>query len=303
MDKNYNTDDTFLARWISGELSEAERVAFEKTEAYKQFDIINKESQLLAGPDIDTEAALKLVTLKLQEQQKKPKIIRLWYVVAASIVILISLGTFLNSSKTHITGIGEKTHITLSDGSKVHLNANSSVSYKRFFWLGNKEVNLRGEAYFSVEKGDGFTVNTSKGHISVLGTQFNIKDRNELEVKCYEGKVSFIKSANASKTYILTSGMQVNVNDEHIYEGHFNHETPNWKDGISKFVNQPLSKVLEELTYIYPITFKTNSINTDRLFSGSFTHNNLNTALQTTLVPMGITYKKSPTSNVIILSE
>ena len=66
MVKNYKNDDTFLGRWIAGRLSEEERIAFEKSEEFKIFDAINRESQLLDGPDIDTDKALEAVKEKIR---------------------------------------------------------------------------------------------------------------------------------------------------------------------------------------------------------------------------------------------
>ncbi|WP_299886097.1 FecR family protein [uncultured Lacinutrix sp.] len=303
MAENYDTDDTFLGRWIAGELSEQERIAFEKTKAYKQFNIINKEVQLLEGPNIDTEAALKAVKLKLKSKQKRTNVIKLWQSITVAAIIIISSGLFLNSSKTYTTAIGETQNITLADGSIVNLNANSSITLKRFFWNNDRQLNLTGEAYFTVTKGNDFIVNTSKGIVKVLGTQFNIKDRSFFELKCYKGKVSFNKLDDLTKTFILTKGMQVNISDSKINEGIFEEQAPKWKQGVSSFKAQPFSIVLEELSNYYSVTFETSSINTNRLFTGNFSHKNLDTALKTTLVPMGITYKKSSNENIIMLQN
>jgi ferric-dicitrate binding protein FerR (iron transport regulator) len=305
MMKNYDTDEIFLARWIAGELSEEERIAFEKTEAFRQFDLINKESQLLEGPVIDTEAALKAVKAKLQTQEKKPKVVpmRRWYAIAAAIVVLVGLGAFLNSSKTYTTSIGEQTTITLADGSTVDLNANSTLSHKRFFWDDAKEVHLTGEGYFTVTKGDSFKVHTSQGTIAVLGTQFTIKDRSVFEVKCYEGRIQF-ESVDATITpKILTKGMAISIENSTVVKDTFEEKTPAWKSGISEFTDQPISVVLEELMNYYSVTFEYDTLDVNRLYTGSFTHDNLETALQATLVPMGINYKKSTIENTIILSE
>ncbi|PIA79366.1 hypothetical protein BFR04_00500 [Gaetbulibacter sp. 4G1] len=303
MVENYDTDDTFLARWLGGTLSEEERLSFEKTDVYKQLRIINRESQLLEGPIIDVDAALKIVKQKINTKKQKPKVIRLWYAVTAAAIIIVSLSMFLNASKTYTTGIGEKMSVTLEDGSVIDLNANSSLSHKRFFWTANKEVNFTGEGYFTITKSKGFSVNTSKGKVEVLGTVFNIKDRTHFELKCYEGKINFVSNKTSPDSYILTKGMQIKIEDKEIKEDTFVEQRPDWKTGVSKFVEQPLSKVLEELTHIYPITFQMNTIDANRIFTGSFKHNNLNDALQTTLTPMGVTYQKASNGNVIILSE
>ncbi|WP_298517000.1 FecR family protein [uncultured Kordia sp.] len=301
MMENYDTDESFLGRWIAGELSDEERIAFEKTDVFKQFDIINREAQLLDGPTIDVERALQTVKARLANKPKKGKLIKLWRNISVAAIIILSTGIFLTSSKTYTTGIGQSQTITLADGSTVNLNANSSISHKRFFWSSNKTVELKGEAYFTVAKGDDFSVETSKGTVAVLGTEFNIKDRADFVLKCYEGKVQFTQNNNTDNTYILTKGMQVAITKDALKEATFTEETPAWKQGVSTFTQQPLSEVLNELSLYFDITFDTSNIDINRLFSGRFYHTDLNNALKATLVPMGITYKKA--NNKIILNK
>ncbi len=304
MMNNYDTDDTFLGRWISGELSDEERIAFEKTEAFKQFNSINTESQLIEGPSIDTEAALIKVKAKNQTKHRNTKVIRLWYSRAAAILLLVSSIVFLNSSKTHTTGIGEKQLVTLTDGSTVHLNSNSSISLKRFFWQNNRKIELKGEAFFKVTNGSGFNVHTSKGIVSVLGTQFNIHDRLDFRLQCYEGKVRFTQSDIVESPYILTQGKSISIMADKIEEKTFKGNQPLWKNEVSSFENQPLSLVLEALSNHFPIQFDATSVDVNRLYTGSFKHDNLETALKATLIPMGITYEKDTNNtNIIILSE
>jgi ferric-dicitrate binding protein FerR (iron transport regulator) len=299
--ENYETDESFLGRWIAGELSEEERIAFEQTDVFKQFDIINREAQLLEGPTIDVEGALQKVKDQLKSPSKKGKLIKLWRNISIAAILILSTGIFLTSSKTYTTGIGESQTITLADGSVIDLNANSSISHKRFFWTSDKKVQLRGEAFFTVAKGDDFTVETSKGTVAVLGTQFNIIDRNDFELKCYEGKVKFIQKNTAKESYILTKGMQVSIVEDTVKEATFSEEVPAWKKGLSTFTEQPLSKVLAELSLYFKIRFEIKNADTSRLFSGSFYHSDLNNALKATLIPMGIKYIRE--GNKIILSE
>ncbi|MCD2258391.1 FecR family protein [Psychroserpens luteolus] len=297
----YDTDDTFLGRWIAGELSEEELIAFKNTKTYKQFKLINMESQLLSGPDIDVEKALRDVKQRLKQNKSKTKTVRLWQTISVAAILILALSFFFNSSKTYTTAIGQTQTILLEDGSKVYLNANSSLSLKRFFWSSNKTVNLNGEAYFVITKNNDFKVKTSKGLVKVLGTKFNIKDRSNFELKCYEGKVEFSQLNDSSSSKILTQGMQIIIDNDRVDDLHFKEESPLWQKGISKFEEQPLHLVLEELTQYFDINFDAQNINTNRLFSGSFDHNNLDLALKATLVPMGINYKVE--QQTIILSE
>ncbi len=300
MNENYNSDDTFLGRWIAGTLTEEERIAFEKTKEFKQFQLINREAELLEGPAIDTNAALEKVKQQIQQEKPKPKVIRMWYAVAATVILLIGLGTFLNSSKTYRTGIGEKMLVTLNDGSTVNLNANSRLSHKRFFWTDNKEVELTGEGYFTVVKGEGFKVTTAQGHIEVLGTQFNVQERkDQFKVACYEGKVQFTRSIDDVE--VLTKGQQVTLSNNSFLKENFNEEKEQWLLNKSTFENVPLHIVLNEFEQYYPVTFDTSKINTKINFTGSFSHSDLEIALQTVLLPMKLKFVKK--GNTLTLSE
>ncbi|TYA78728.1 FecR family protein [Seonamhaeicola marinus] len=300
MEKSHN-NDTFLGRWISGELSKEELSKFKETKAYKQFEFINKESQLLSGPEIDVEAALLEVKRSTKLKQKRSKAIRLWQTVGIAAVLVISVGLYLNSSKTYSNEVGSIQTIVLDDGSVIELNANSSVSHKRFFWLNNKLVKLKGEALFKVQKGNGFIVEASNNIVKVLGTEFNIKDRINFELTCYEGQVELSNKDEAFSAKTLTKGMQVNILNNVLTETTLQENSPSWLSRVSKFNAQPLYLVLEELSQYFNISFNTKNIDTDRLYSGSFKHHDLDLALKSTLVPMGIKYQKE--QDTYILSD
>lgn len=86
------------------------------------------------------------------------------------------------SKITMATSIGENKTLTLSDGTKVTLNANTSLSYPEEFTGESREVSLRGEAFFDVSHNPDkpFMVATGNGmKIQVLGTEFNVKSYPE----------------------------------------------------------------------------------------------------------------------------
>ena len=74
------------------------------------------------------------------------------------------------------TPLGGEYSLTLADGTKVWLNAMSELRYPVAFGEGVREVELKGEAYFEVEKNEGkpFIVKTDEFNVRVLGTSFNI---------------------------------------------------------------------------------------------------------------------------------
>ena len=219
----------------------------------------------------------------------------------ASIVIALSLFTFITSNKTITADFGEKLLTELPDGSKVHLNAGSEISYKRFFWERNKIVYFEGEAYFDIVKSDGFKVISASAQVEVLGTTFNIIDRNKhYEIVCYVGKVA-VQKTNVLEKHTLEKGDKITIQKEQISSEKIIERSPNWLNNMSVFKNKPLSVVLASLERQYNIKIKRNTVDVSKIFTGSFVHTNLESALKTTLPVMGIRYEVSKNQKTISL--
>ncbi|WP_139957238.1 FecR family protein [Flavicella sediminum] len=304
MEQKY-TEDTFLAKWLSKELTEEDRLAFEKTPAFKEYQKIIKKMDLFEAPSFQQERVYKNI---LEKTQAKPKakvksLIPNWVsAVAASVAILFGLFFFMNSDTEYTTGFGEQLAVVLPDGSKVELNAKSILSFDKDEWkAGKRNLFLEGEAYFKVKKGSKFTVNTGSGDVSVLGTQFNVKEAKAyFEVKCFEGKVSVV---NTTDSEILTPGKGYRkVADKASEKLIFETTAPTWIAGESTFTNAPLVIVLEELEKQFQIQFEVDLINTDRVFTGSFSNKNKELALQTVCAPLGFKFEVTE-KNTILLSK
>jgi transmembrane sensor len=102
-------------------------------------------------------------------------------------------------------------HITLGDGSRVWLNAESSLRYPVAFAGNERRVAVTGEAYFEVARHTGkkFYVDASGVTTEVLGTHFNVHayaDEKDISVTLLEGK---IKTAGHGQSAILKPGQQV----------------------------------------------------------------------------------------------
>lgn len=101
---------------------------------------------------------------------------------AACLIGLLGVGTWIwynNSTIVYSTTYGERSILTLPDSSKIILNANSSLSYKRNWRHGNtREIEVKGEAFLNIKhQGDTFKVAINTVNVTVLGTSFNVKDR------------------------------------------------------------------------------------------------------------------------------
>ena len=168
------------------------------------------------------------------------------YSVAASILVLLGIFYFLNQPEKYVSGIGEQLAIILPDNSKVILNANSTLSFNKNNWNENRNLNLNGEAYFKVEKGSDFVVETKEGKVTVLGTQFNVKtDTDFFEVICYEGKVK--AETNTLNTILIKGDAFRKMKGSLPEKWMISAVEPSWKKGESSFKSVPLEYVIKAL--------------------------------------------------------
>ncbi len=302
----YLSDNTFLARWISGELTPEEFANFKASEDYLLFEKINNTTQNLETPAYDKQGLFyKLQQENAQVYRAKTKVLRLvpgWaYAVAASVIIVFGVFYFMNSATHYETQFSEQLAITLPDYSKVQLNANSQLEFKSRQWETNREVQLIGEAFFDVEKGMSFKVMTNEGIIEVLGTEFNVTVRDDyFEVRCFEGKVKVV--SDTAIEAILSQGEAFRMVNDNSEEWNFSQIEPSWLQGESTFRNTPLSQVIISLQDQFEITFDRSNIDINKRYTGSFSHTDLKLALKTVFAPMEISYNAN-NENIIVLTN
>ena len=94
--------------------------------------------------------------------------------------------------------------VTLPDNSIVTLRGGSELSYAPYWWFADRSLQFEGEAFFDVEKGSSFTVQSDNGVTQVLGTSFSIYANDEnYEVFCKTGKVKSSFPSNCSSLSFL----------------------------------------------------------------------------------------------------
>ena len=126
---------------------------------------------------------------------------------------------------------GSQKEFNLSDGTYIKINAESSLKYRRNFNSESRIVNLIGEGYFHVEKGDSpFIVNTKNGSVTVLGTKFNINSRNNMiEVVVNEGAVAFTPIIEKQESESITVSKGHYIDSGSLSPQHIPHpEYPGW---------------------------------------------------------------------------
>jgi transmembrane sensor len=274
-------DNYTLAKWLSGEMTQAELTEFENSADYHLYKKIASYSSELKTPSFEDK---KMLTKVVAFPKKETKVIPLNYSwifkIAASIVILLGLTfTYFNFATTTQESLNaSKFSFQLPDQSQVVLNAASQIDYKKWNWDNHRELHLEGEAYFKVAKGKKFEVITNLGKVSVLGTQFNVKARdNRFDVTCYEGRV---KVNYLAREVIITKGQRVSFSNGQSIEIPQNTATaPEWTTGELAFEKESLDHIVSELNRQYNITIVLKG-NSNKLFSGLVPTNNIDTALQ-----------------------
>ncbi len=298
-------DDTFLARWLAGELREKELRDFEKSDDFSKYSQIVEAMETVEMPSFDVEENLQKTLEKLPKrvEQKRRRVIPLWsYAAAASIAVIFFVYSFLFSTTSYVAGYAEQMKFDLPDGSKVTLNADSEVSFKKYGWEKKRSLNLLGEAFFNVEKGNVFTVETNEGTVKVLGTQFIVSSRdNFYNVICYEGSVEV--SIQDKPSIVLKKGEAYSIAGEMEQSYKVESETPDWLSHKSSFDTVPILQVVEELERQFNLKIFGKEYLKNANFTGSFQHDNLEKALQIVFVAMDISYTKNANGDVVIKKD
>lgn len=308
-DQNLNSEnDTFLAKWLEGELSDDALKSLVSENEYRSFLKIRKGINAYENLESSTDASFGKIQDHISKSKEKGKVRQLnsnrWLLgIAASIVVLIGLFFILGDDIVTIeTNYGEQKTIVLLDGSEVILNSKSTLTYDEDDWENNRILNLKGEGYFKVKKGSTFTVVTDNGDVKVLGTQFNVNSLNDLfEVSCFEGKVSV---TSKTENYILLPTNSVRrINGFDVEQWKTLDVNPSWINGESTFKSVPLKYVITSIESQYNIKIESKEINSNLIYTGSFTHKDLDIALKTVFNSLQIRYIEKEKGNIYLSSK
>ena len=260
---------------------------------YASYLTIANASKNLTPPSFDSNTVLEKINNKKTKNTKVKKLNPITIITRIAAVLVLVFGSYIfyQSLDTSIsTGIAQKETFNLPDNSQVVLNANSEVSYNKNKWEDARKVTLDGEAYFKVTKGHKFDVVTNTGKVSVLGTQFNVYNRNDLfTISCFEGLVSVTVK---DSVIMLPAGTKIAINNENIGNKQtITESNPYWVLNESSFKNTTVATVIDELKnqYNYTFTIKGNTISKKR-FTGNITHTDIEIALQSLCQPLQLTY-------------
>ena len=153
---------------------------------------------------------------------------------------------------------GQRAELTLTDGTKVWLNAKTTFTFPNKFTANSRNVTLDGEGYFNVTKDaeKPFIVKTKKYNIKVLGTEFNVTAYSGspvFETSLLKGAVEVISPATNDRTY-LKPNTHIYEKDGVLKKGIIEHHSYFlWKEGLICFFDEPVGKMIEKLELYYDI--------------------------------------------------
>jgi transmembrane sensor len=299
-------NNELIQKWLDGTLTEDERIIFESSDSFKSLEKLSRSVQAFKAPNYDVESELgRLRSFK----PAKGKVVSIGWVkpflrIAAAVALFVS-GYFIFFSNneeilTIETVAGAKKELTLPDSSFVALNALSTISYASE--MKDREVNLDGEAYFKVKKGSRFEVLTNIGKVTVLGTQFNVRNRNDrFEVICYEGSVQV---ETMGKTVQLHPTQAFRYMKGQPAEQYSSQDTaPSWVNNESSFRSVPFREVVNELEVQYNISVSMNGVDDSQLFTGRFPHNDLTLALKSITLPLNLVFNIQDNQHIVLSGE
>ena len=300
MEKEY-----LIKKWLSNNLNEAELAAFEAMEDHHLHTQIIENAKYFKASHFSEVADFDELYSRISTQTPVKKLNWIKPMMRIAGLFILGFGIyfmfFFNSLHHVKTLASEKTTVELPDHSMVTLNALSEISFSKKKWNKKREVNLDGEAFFKVAKGKKFDVITSEGIVTVVGTQFNVKQRGDyFEVECYEGIVKVVSNNNTKE---LQAGDTFRLYGDHLSYNETLFEYPQWTNDISNFKSVPFEEVLKELERQFDVSIQFENINTNHLFTGGFKHDSLDNALKSITEPLKLTYKIESSKQVILLSR
>ncbi len=295
MESNFNDKEEFLAKWLSGEISPEERTEFENSSQGQEFAEILSSIDKLSFPAYDVEAELRKQKASQKVNTKVRSLTPIWRMAVAAVLVLsISLVYFLSRPNYEVfkTAYGERQTITLPDNSVVTLNVNSTLKYDPDDFDTNRKLLLEGEAFFQVTKGAYFEVDTDKGTVKVLGTSFNVIQRNDnLAVQVYTGVVR-VNSRKVERTLEKGDGLRLEGNKTVKFWKIEVQEQPDWvTNNIMELRDVPLQEAIESLTNSFGINIDSDISLTSERYTGSYPLDNVEVAIQIVLSTSKIEYE------------
>lgn len=276
-------NNDILQRYIEGNSTQQEK---EKIAEWLDTDSKNMEEFLLLRNlyDASVWSGRKYPSLLKDKEhfeesgryyRKKISIAKEILKIAAIFLIAFGCYHIFISPETNVTNTiqqtvhapeGQRAEIMLADGTKVWLNAKSSLNFPNQFNGGERIVELDGEAYFDVthDEEKKFIVKTCQYDIKVHGTKFNVnayKGSGRFETSLIEGSVEVVSNETEQSVMLLPNNKVYADNDKLVLKNIENQDQFLWKEGILFVDNKKVEELLKDLELYYDVEIEVRNKN------------------------------------------
>jgi ferric-dicitrate binding protein FerR (iron transport regulator) len=236
-----------------------------------------------------TKIDVETNSTRSETNNSKRNVFTLYRIVAAASVLLLFGYFLLKPNVSEYQNLDSVAmNIELPDQSDVALSGHSKLSLKKRNFTEERSLKLEGEAYFEVEKGASFTVETDHGSVEVLGTGFNVlATQNSFEVSCDHGKVKV--NSPGFTSVVLTRGQFAYLDEQ---KGLVKTDvTVNKK--VFYFKDKALRDVMDQIEDHYNINIKLEEDLDLVPLSGTFLKSQIDSTLQAICWPLLLEFTKS----------
>lgn len=205
---------------------------------------------------------------------------------------------------------GQRTNLTLPDGTNVWLNARSTLQYPTNFNEKTRSILLKGEAFFNVapNKEIPFVVQTDRYEVEALGTQFDVEaypDQDVFEATLMNGSIKIVSQADTTQRMILEPAYKVCIT-----EGKWNVEKVDdfgpyrWKEGLICFKDETFGDIMKSFEKYYGVKiYILNKKVWDYSFTGKFRQaDGVDYALRILQKDIHFVYEKNVDEQVIYIN-
>lgn len=280
-------DRKLLHKYIAGDANQLEK---ETVVHWMEADKKNMEEFLSARKLYDfTIWQNNQVSEVYTSSDKLRKVCKELAKIAAIFIAAIILVTILyptnetsvpekSAQQTLYVPAGQRAELTLSDGTKVWLNAKTTFTFPDRFDSNQRNVKLEGEAYFDVIHNENapFVIQTEKYNVKVLGTEFNVRAYNEETIGPFEtalisGSVEIESIDHSTKMLLQPKEKAYADNGCLQVEPIIEYDRYLWKEGLICFDDNNLAEIFKKLDFYYNIPIKVNNEKIlDKRYTGKF---------------------------------
>lgn len=283
--------------------SELKEIVSYEWDEYRNYESLPKEkieelyNNLHLGVDIKPRFTIKRYWMQIAAS--------LLFIIAGGLTVLTymqrqTINTLAEQNVVIRSGDYGKSLVTLPDGTLVHLNAKSSLTYSQDFGRTDRKIELSGEGFFEVKKDTKkkFTVGTGYMNITVLGTKFNVyayEDKDMVEMSLVEGSVNITTERPPYRSINVKPNEKVtyNKNTGELIHSHTNNKMETaWMTKELVFRSEPLRNVFSCLSRKFAVTFNVNDEKLlNDIYTGTFDDENIESIMRVLKMHYKFDYK------------